>query len=296
MSKKKKEIDINTIDLKIQAIQLEKFLDDFDKAMGLKKKFLNIALFIIPLLLSIIGSAIFKAPIIMIIGAGLSSTAVVATMTKDLNKEIDSDFKKYAPEHEKNTPNFQNSTKSVEEVLRKDKIVKSEEFYSPEFKHAIEKIKSTTPLSSQEPNEPILEVLDTELKNLSKEETMMQLVKEIDTYKLAYKLPPLKISNKQWETFFDITYSFFVQKGIEKKFYTSISEIGKFVYAKAMVENNKNITIYIFIDNLNYLKFQEKNLIKKQEIESLQKELHSKLYTSNKVVNFSDYTTPKKRK
>ena len=51
---------------------------------------------------------------------------------------------------------------------------------------------------------------------LDKNETMMQIVREIEIYEYAYKLPPLEIKNEEWDVFFDITYDFFERKGWQK--------------------------------------------------------------------------------
>ncbi len=81
------------------------------------------------------------------------------------------------------------------------------------------------------------------------------------------------------------------KKEIDKEFYDSMSQVGRFVFAKALLNKKNKISIYDFVKNLYYLENQE---IEKQEIAILQQEILSKL-PSTKIIKFSDYSTGKEK-
>jgi len=73
-----------------------------------------------------------------------------------------------------------------------------------------------------------------------------------------------------------------------------MSQIGRFVFAKKILNKKNNISIYDFVKNLYYLENQE---IEKKEIVVLQQDILSKLASAKIInINFSDHTTEKRRK
>jgi hypothetical protein len=72
-------------------------------------------------------------------------------------------------------------------------------------------------------------------------------------YRIAYNLPPLSVSDKDWDIFFDTIYDMFTNKGIEKEFYNHLSVISRITFAKALVNKTKAVRINDFINNLYYL-------------------------------------------
>lgn len=123
---------------------------------------------------------------------------------------------------------------------------------------------------------------------------MEQVVKEIEIYKSKYNIHPIKITSNQWDIYFNNMYQFFKEKGIEKKFYLSMSLVTDFTLANSLINEKRKITIYDFVDNLDYLKSDE---ITKKDILNSQKDILNKLPVSEgKIVDIPSYTTSGKQK
>lgn len=307
MSKKSKKKKIKSLGLEISLVQLEKFMNDFDNAMkkDTKKGLKRFVLVIGPLMLSLIGFLIFKNPTILMIGTSITGIGSFVILSKDFIK----DMKGLNSNNYKSNSDIINieQEKDVDEILQEGiGKAKEEDFYSKKYKSVIkqescveteEEKKYREALEKQQgminKNYPNLKILDNDENYLDKEETMIQIVREVDAYAFAYNLPPLNISNGQWDVFFDSIYSLFEKKGKEKEFYNSMSQIGRFAFAKALINKRKQISIYDFVENLYYLESLEE--ITKQELAILQQEILSKLPTTQ-IYNFSEYQTGKRGK
>jgi len=308
LSKKRGKKEIKTLDSAIQLVQIEKFINDFNNAMkkDLRNSVKKVLLLVGPFMLSLIGYLIFKNPTLLVIGTSITGVGGIVTLSKDFIK----DMKSLNSNNYKSNSNIINmeQEKDVDEILQEGiGKAKGEDFYSEKLQSAIKKIEAHVETEEEKKyrealekqqqkqlnkNYPNLEIVGNNVDYLDKEETMVQVVREIDTYTVAYNLPPLEISDSQWDLFFDITYNFFEKKGIEKDFYDLMSKVGRFVFSKSLLNKKNKINIYDFVRNLRYLENQE---IETQEIAILQQDILSKL-SSTKIVNFSDYTIEKRRK
>lgn len=307
MNKKNDKKKIKNLDAEIQLVQMEDFINNFDNAMkkDLRSRLKKVVLFIGPLILSYIGFLIFKNPTILIIGSSITGVGTIATLTKDFIIEA----KSLISNHYKSNSNIFEieQEKDVDKILQEGiGKAKGKDFYSEKYESFIKKEETYVETEKEKKyrealekqqrqinkDYPNLTLIENDTNYLDKEETMVQVVREIDAYAIVYNLPPLEISNSQWDVFFDTIYNFFEKKGIEKNFYDLISQVGRFVFAKSLLQKKNKISIYDFVKNLYYLENQE---ITKKEIEILQKDLLSKL-SSAKISKFSDYTTEKRRK
>lgn len=308
LSKKREEREIKTLDSEIQLVQMEKFINDFDGAMkkDLRNRLKKVTLGIGPLMLSFIGFLIFKNPALLMIGASITGIGGAVILSKNLIKDI----KKLNSNNYKanSSVTYLEQEKDVDQILQEGiGKVKREDFYSEKNKSVVKKEETYAEMEEERKyrealerqkqnqvtkNSSNLKIVGNDVNYLDKEETMIQIVREMDAYSAVYNLPPLEISDSQWDLFFDITYNFFEQKGIEKDFYDLMSQFSRFVFAKSLLDKNKKISIYDFVKNLNYL---EKQGTKKQEIANLQQDILSKLPVAE-VVNFSDYIIGKRRK
>ena len=304
MSNIKKEKEIKTLDKEIQLVQIEKFINDFDSAMkkDLKSRFKKLALGVGPLTISLIGFLIFKNPLIITIGAGLTGVSGITILIKDFIKDI----KEMTPKN-KSSQNIFNITeeKDVDQILQEG-IGKSEgkDFYTERYKNQLKKIEGYVETDQEKKYREALErqqmkdnsskikLVTNSEEPLNKDETMIQIVKEIDAYAIAYNVPPIEIPNQQWDMYFDSVYELFMKKGIESKFYELMSQVGRFTFSKSLLNKERTINIYNFIDNLHYLECEE---IEEKEILSLQKEILDKLPTA-KIIDFSSYVNSSKRK
>lgn len=305
MKKVQNTKSIKTLDPEIAIVQMENFINNFDGAMKKEnKRILRVLLTILPSMLIGIGIMIaFPIPVTLAICITIVTGAITVNhvienkvMFRKMDKRIERKYNsipEISPEEEKD----------VEQVLEEG-IGKSEgkDYYTEKYKAAIERIETDSEqkyreaLKKQNQSKPNLELADSKQIFLSKDETKMQIIREMDAYCAAYNLPPLTIANGDWDSFFDILYGVFTEKGIEEKFYNSMSEIGRFTFAKALVNKTNTIRINDFIANLYYLQGGRGTYgcgIDKKEILNIQKEMISRLKAQN-VVNFEDYTSEKK--
>jgi len=96
-------------------------------------------------------------------------------------------------------------------------------------------------------------------KILNKEETMIELVEQLEVYKLVYKLPPLTISNQDWDEIFNVMYDLFKDKEIEELFYAYMDYLLRIVLATSLVNKDEEINKQSFIDCLHWLAYEYLN-------------------------------------
>ena len=298
MGKKYKEKDINTLSDEIQLIQMENFINDFENAMNknLKNGIKKFAIMAGPVLLALFSYLIFHNPMMITIGVCISGVNSITTTITDFVKSL-----KRMHEYDPNISKLQEE-KDVEEILEEG-IGKSrdEDFYTEEYKSVIEpneteeERKYRETLESQQKKtyeyNQHLKLVEDDTDFLDKDETMTQIIREVDAYCDAYNLPPLTITNSEWELLFDTSYSIFAKKEMENEFYDAMSELGRFTFAKALVNKQNEIGIKEFVDNLYYLQGHN---INKKEVRALQQIIKSKL-TTKKVIDFSDYKGNKRK-
>lgn len=304
MNKLKKEKAIKSLNEEIQLLQMEKFIDDINTTMkrDFKKRFKKLAFGVGPLIVAIIGYLIFKNPLIIVVGAGFTGVGGITILTKDLIKDI----KEVTPKNQ-TSQNVTNITeeKDIDQILQEGiGKNKGEDFYTENYKSLLQEMENHVETEQEKKYREILEKQhmkgsSSKIKPatnneeiLNKDETMVQIVKEIDSYTMAYNIPPLEITNQHWDIYFDSVYELFMKKGIESKFYAFMSQVERITLSKSLLNKERTINIYDFIDNLHYLECEE---MKGNEILSLQKELLDKLPTA-KIIDFSSYANSGKRK
>lgn len=175
----------------------------------------------------------------------------------------------------------QSEEKDVEQVLEEGiGNRRDSEFYTEQYRDAVEGY--VPPVK----NTPDLKIAKKEVP-LNKEETMEQIVREMDAYCMAYKLPPINIKNNDWDCFFDTLYDTFTKKGIETNFYPIMASVERQAFSRVLLDGAKTIGIKDFIKSLKCLEIME--VLNKKELNALQKELFAKS-NDGKVVSFSDHT------
>ena len=267
----------------ILLIQLEIFTNKFDKQMSKDmkktKKWLKIAF--IPYGACIGLSIILLSPIPLVVG---SAYLAIITLVKQIKDE--KDFVNQLNRKYNISPNVTFIHEEDQEMeydfLNKPIITKTDkDYYSEEFQSYLNK--ETTPIITivgQKNN--IEESTIEEEKTIGKIPTMERISDEYRTYSRVYKLPPLKISNKEWELLFDTMYHQFEEYGIEELFYEYASALQRYVFAYALVKNTPSITIYSYLEQLPMLeKISPKNL----DLASIQKEIESQLKPT-KIIKF----------
>lgn len=108
---------------------------------------------------------------------------------------------------------------------------------------------------------------------LDKEKTMIELVEQLEVYKLVYKLPIITISNKDWDKIFDVIYDLFIDKNIEELFYTYMDYLLRIVLATSLVNKQKEINKQNFIDCLHWIAYEHLN---EEDINYIKNKLRNK--------------------
>ncbi len=125
--------------------------------------------------------------------------------------------------------------------------------------------------------------------NFSKDDIINLIFNQIDACYKAYQIPQLKITNEQWNSFFDISYELFFQKGIEDKYYNSISSIIRLTFAKAMFAKKESINFDDLISNLYYINNHFTNLdISEKEILETEKNILTQV-SKSKIIHLDKY-------
>lgn len=135
--------------------------------------------------------------------------------------------------------------------------IKGEDYYAYEeyrYSKALNKAMS-------EENRKYQEAVEKQNKNkkedlpiyYSKEDEINMMAEMIEDYFRAYKLPPLKVKNYEWDAFFDVLYNEFKVRGLRKNYFYVVSEVIRYSLAGALVRETEYITMADFMDSLNYL-------------------------------------------
>ena len=249
--------DIKLINNKKELIQAKNFIAKFKNNIindNVKKTILLSG----PLILSVVGSLITQNPSYVFIGAQITGIIGVTILTFYLIKEI------------------------KETSDKKKKEIHTEDFYTNNHdeeinKFLIEGIHTTT------------EEINGD--NQNKNQVLNHIIKELDIYQKVYKLPPIEISDKEWNIFFDKLYTLIlIKKRQEEEYYSICTQILRLVCAKALVEKNSKITIHDFIKNLSYL---ENSPLTTEEINNLQKEMLLEISVTQ-ITNFIEDNNKKR--
>lgn len=143
-----------------------------------------------------------------------------------------------------------------EDMIEETKVIDPEKFCYPEYLYQ----KALQEKRDKE-DKKYYEVLERqkgkcEIKeNIgSRDDEINLLVEMIENYFYAYKLPPLDIQDYEWDAFFDSLYDELENKGLKYNAYHIISEVIRYTLANTLVNEDKKITIYHFLDSLSYLR------------------------------------------
>lgn len=299
--KKNKAKEIKNLNPEMQLIQMEKFTNDFDKAVKkeLKKDIKNLVIILISVFALIVGYFIFNSTLLLILGVGIMSSASIIKLTKDFINNI-----KNINGHQYNgalSEDNPEEEKSVEQILEEG-IGKKEDkdFYTQQYKAIVERVETENERKYREALEKQLikrkENSNPKLKSvggfLDKDETMIQIATEIDIYCKAYNIPSIIITDNEWKDFINILYKTFLEKGLESNFYKAISELVRFTFAKVLINKSNEIGLSDFIENLYYLRNSQ---FETKELSILQKEIKSKIQ-SKKFIDFTDFVNEKTTK
>ncbi len=127
---------------------------------------------------------------------------------------------------------------------------------------------------------------------LDKQQSLSLIAYEVDAILRTYNLPPLTITNDEWDIYFDTIYDKIKSLGMEENYYKLAAELVRYIFAKAYVEKVPKMDANHFINNLCYLQVPE---LDKKDIEQLQKQIRIKMLNKN-TIDIRSLVKQRKRK
>jgi len=266
---------IKDLSNEIQEENINKFIDEFDKAMAKENKNIIKKMLILLGIIALSFGLIFiiNNPIGFIVVFLIISTGVIKlTLNQHNNKNLS----------KSNIVEFQKE-QTVKEILEKGIDENISKHYKAYYKKIINKpIYSYNPKNYKIKN---IKVLKKEEKNtnekydpkkmiISKKEVINRLSEEVDVFYRVYNLGKYEITNKEWDNLFSEVYKFCFKNNLQEYYYDIMSNIVRKGLAKTLVNNSSSITIIDILDKLSYI--EETYGIKKIEILTLKKDIIKK--------------------
>lgn len=253
---------IQSLNETLMIVQLDKYIDKFETEMDKEKKkttkWLKIGF--IPFGISAGLSLVTLNAIPLIVGTAYLGTITIVKMIKD-DQEVEEKIKrKYNPNPKvtqlsSETPDF--------DFLNEPIMTKTEEdYHSDYFKQKLAEAARITKLTLVDEKGNVISLNKQEQEEyveepgpLNKEETMIQVSTEYKTYKIAYNLPELSITNKEWDILFDTVYHKLEENAQVERFYNYMSFLQRYVIAYSLIHNKKEISFQSYINQIHRLEY-----------------------------------------
>lgn len=88
---------------------------------------------------------------------------------------------------------------------------------------------------------------------LSKEEAVAKVMHELDAYLVGLELPPIQITDNEWDIFFNALYDLLCKKNATEEFYDIAAMLCRITLSNSLVYNFEYICIKDFIESFEYL-------------------------------------------
>lgn len=159
-----------------------------------------------------------------------------------------------------------------------------EKNYTEDFKEFINETKD-----DEKANNPRLKLVGANY-DLTIDEVKEKLVKELDAYYNAYKIPPLTISNKEWDIIIDELYNSFKKKSKEKYFADYMSLFLRRVLVNGIIDKPKSIGYIEFVNSLDSILDINvfDGIFNKKDISNIKKKLLLN-YKKTRVIDLNEY-------
>lgn len=231
----------------------------FEKIKKILRRILKTTVISIPFIVGLILFIIFQNPLFLIIGLGVNlvtSNAYIEKLNQDQNLLA-------AYIYNSETESIRQEFLDTESNMKADLDIELGNFLSEDKNNA--EIKLVDPKKIEA------------TKKYSKDDIVKRIVDEIDTYYYCQNFPPLNVSDKALDAYFDKIYESFLSENIESKYYKCVSDIVRKTIVGATVSDSKEIQMTDMIDGIGYLKdhdFSEAgiNFIKEIIKEAINKE------------------------
>ena len=297
--------DIKSLDEELILVQLRKREKELLKKIDLKDKLKLLLLIIGISFVSGVAIVAIPSPITLYVVGGIVLTTGVTIAGVNLIK-LGLDFRKrrektmaalLALKESENLDKINFDEKMIFEEVNKQKLglASEEDFYSEKMQNYIateenkEESKYENVLRIQNNKSNIRLYNPKEQVSNSKDDVINKIMYELDAYCLGLILPPMEISNNEWQIYFDTLYDAFSQNGAADDYYNAVSRLCRITLSNSLVNKSEYISIKDFIDSVEYLdkKFSFFDIsLSKGEVTALQNMLNEKI-NSEKIITLN---------
>lgn len=297
--------DIKSLDEELILVQLRKREKELPKKIDLKDKLKLLLLIIGVSFVSGVAIVAIPSPITLYVVGGIVLTTGITIAGVNLIK-LGLDFRKRREKtmaallelkESGNLDKINFDEKMMFEEVKKQKLGldSEEDFYSEKMQNYIateenkEESKYEKVLRIQNNKSNIRLYNPKEQVPNSKDDVINKIMYELDAYCLGLNLPPMEISNNEWQIYFDTLYDVFSQNGATDDYYNAVSKLCRITLSNSLVNKSEYISIKDFIDSVEYLdkKFSFFDIsLSKGEVTALQNMLNAKI-NSEKIITLS---------
>lgn len=297
--------DIKSLDEELILVQLRKMEKELLKKIDLKDKLKLLLLIIGGSFVSGVAIVAIPSPITLYVVGGIVLTTGVTMAGVNLIK-LGLDFRKRREKtmaallelkESENLDKINFDEKMIFEEVNKQKLglASEEDFYSEKMQNYIateenkEESKYEKVLRIQNNKSNIRLYNPKEQVSNSKDDVINKIMYELDAYCLGLNLPPMEISNNEWQIYFDTLYDSFSQNGATDDYYNAVSRLCRITLSNSLVNKSEYISIKDFIDSVEYLdkKFSFFDIsLSKGEVTALQNMLNEKI-NSEKIITLN---------
>lgn len=297
--------DIKSLDEELILVQLRKREKELPKKIDLKDKLKLLLLIIGVSFVSGVAIVAIPSPITLYVVGGIVLTTGVTIAGVNLIK-LGLDFRKRREKtmaallelkESGNLDKINFDEKMMFEEVKKQKLglAREEDFYSEKMQNYIateenkEESKYEKVLRIQNNKSNIRLYNPKEQVPNSKDDVINKIMYELDAYCLGLNLPPMEISNNEWQIYFDTLYDVFSQNGATDDYYNAVSRLCRITLSNSLVNKSEFISIKDFIDSVEYLdkKFSFFDIsLSKDEVTALQNMLNEKI-NSEKIITLN---------
>ena len=297
--------DIKSLDEELILVQLRKREKELPKKIDLKDKLKLLLLIIGVSFVSSVAIVAIPSPITLYVVGGIVLTTGVTIAGVNLIK-LGLDFRKRREKtmaallelkESENLDKINFDEKMIFEEVNKQKLglASEEDFYSEKMQNYIateenkEESKYEKVLRIQNNKSNIRLYNPKEQVSNSKDDVINKIMYELDAYCLGLNLPPMEISNNEWQIYFDTLYDAFSQNGAADDYYNAVSRLCRITLSNSLVNKSEYISIKDFIDSVEYLdkKFSFFDIsLSKGEVTALQNMLNEKI-NSEKIITLN---------
>ena len=87
----------------------------------------------------------------------------------------------------------------------------------------------------------------------SKDEVMIEVVSLLDSYKEKYKVPTVRIGNREWDILFEEVYNFYTEYDLNYFFEQDMLMLNRLAISRSLLYNKRYLDISDYINSFNYL-------------------------------------------